>query len=102
MSFKVHFDDTSLELLSATSELNSEVFRYTKPARLENSANFLWFANDPVEANGLVLTMSFMVKDSASLGEHSVAMTCNSDNTFDFSGSPVEIKSVAGTIEVTN
>ena len=63
---------------------------------------FLWFANDPVEANGLVLTMSFMVKDSASLGEHSVAMTCNSDNTFDFSGSPVEIKSVAGTIEVTN
>ena len=99
MSFKVHFDDTSLELLSATS---SGVFKYTKPAELKNGANFIWYANDPAESQGILLTMSFMVKDSASLGKYSINMTCNSGNTFDSNGDNIEINSVAGTIEVTD
>ena len=75
-------------------------FTYTKPSRLISGSNFMWYANDPATANGTVLKLVFMIKDTAVAGDYSVTMTCNSENTYDANNNDVILNFVDGNIVV--
>lgn len=101
MSLQIGFDETALELVSATSGDTMKDFSYTEPKRLKNGSNFIWDKSDAATANGTVLKMVFRIKDTASAGSYSVTMTCDSGNTYDINNNDVELKIVAGSIIAT-
>ena len=102
LSLKLAFDDTALQLVSATNGSSMGAFTYTAPSRLKDGANFIWYANDPANANGTVLTMVFKINDTATQGNYAVSMICDPDNTFDGDGNPVDLQIVDGCITVTD
>ena len=101
MSLKIAFDDTALELVSATSGDAMADFTYTNPSRLKSGSNFMWYANDPATANGTVLKLVFKIKDDTDVGNYSVTMTCDPSNTYDANDKDVNLDFVDGKIVVT-
>ena len=101
MSLKIAFDDTALELVSAESGESMNEFVYQAPSNLKNGANFIWYANDPAAANGTALKMVFKIKDTAAVGNYSVAMTCDPSGTYDANDNDVNLDFVGGKIVVT-
>ena len=100
MGLKIAFDDTALELISAESGEAMSTFTYTNPSRLKNGSNFIWFANDPVIADGTVLKLVFKIKNTATVGSYSVTMTCDTGNTYDADENVVALNFVDGNIIV--
>ena len=101
MSLKIAFDDTALELVSAESGEAMNAFVYQAPSNLKNGANFIWYANDPATANGTVLRLVLKIKDTTAVGNYSISMTCDPDNTYDANDNDVNLDCVEGKIVVT-
>ena len=102
MSLQISFDDTVLELVSATSGEAMGDFTYMSPSRLKNGANFIWYANDPASANGAVLKLTFKISDTAAVGSYALTMTCDPGNTYDENDNDVNLNFVDGCIVVTD
>jgi hypothetical protein len=99
MSLKITFDDTALTLISTESGEAMDAFTYTKPSRLKNGANFVWYANDPATANGTVLKLVFRINDVVA-DSYSITMTCDPSNTYDADDNDVNLDFVNGSITV--
>lgn len=100
MSLKIGYDDTALQLVSQQSGGAMEGFTYTKPSKLKNGARFMWYANDPAEADGTILKLTFKILDSAAAGEYTISMTNDMNNTYDEDGDDVAVAFVNGSITV--
>ena len=101
LSLKIDYDDTALQLVSQQSGEAMEGFTYTKPSKLKNGARFMWYANDPAEANGSILELTFKILDSAAAGEYTIAMVNDTSNTYDANDNDVDLAFVNGNILVT-
>ena len=101
MSLKIGYDDTALQLVSQQSGEAMEGFTYTKPSKLKNGARFMWYANDPAEADGSILKLTFKILDSAAAGEYTITMVNDTSNTYDANDNDVDLAFVNGNILVT-
>jgi hypothetical protein len=102
MRLILNYDATALELISAESGEAVRDFSYTSPSRLKNGCAFMWYANDPVTANGTVLTLVFKISNNAEPGTYSITMTCDSSNTYDADDKDVELVFAGGNIVVND
>ena len=101
MSLKLAFDDSALELVFATSGEAMSSFTPVDPSRLENGCNFMWYANSPAKADGVVLKLVFRIKADTTEGTYPITMTCNSNDTYDANDNDVALEFVPGSIKVT-
>ena len=101
MCLKLHYDDSALTLVSASSADATSAFVFTNPSNLQNGSNFVWYANNPATANGNILKLTFRINADTAAGTYPISMICDSGNTFDANDQDVNLNCVAGSVTVT-
>ncbi len=100
MFLTIGYDDRALEMMTTTNGEAMSKFTYTDPSEYKNGCNFMWYANDAHIADGQVLKLKFKIKDSASVGNYTITMSCDTTNTYDKDDKSVEIVFIDGCVTV--
>lgn len=96
----VSYDEDVLELVSV-SDGDFNGMNYSEISANPFAINWINTLNPNNTTNGTAATLTFRVKDSASLGKSDIALSYDPDNVFNYDYDNVEFDAIGGSVTVT-
>ncbi len=96
----VSYDEDMLELVSV-SDGDFNGMNYSEISANPFAINWINTLNPNNTTNGTAATLTFRVKDSASLGKSDIALSYDPDNVFNYDYDNVEFDAIGGSVTVT-